>query len=219
MAYAFNNANSRYLSALPSGLSGTPMTLACWVYPTAAQNDRAALAVGDGVTHRNTIQHNTVTLTGVPQMGAVSVGASGLVSTSSSTSYGGETPVDQWTHCAGVFSSVTSRTIYVGGILRATNATNCGSQNTFNEILIGARRNTSVGLQYTGNIADAAVWTVALTADEIASLAKGMTCDKVRPQSLVFYSPLTRDLIDAKGGLTITNNNTATVANHPRVYA
>jgi hypothetical protein len=46
-----------------------------------------------------------------------------------------------------------------------------------------------------------------------------MTCDKVRPQNLVFYAPLVRDLIDAKGGLTITNNNGATVANHPRVYA
>lgn len=46
-----------------------------------------------------------------------------------------------------------------------------------------------------------------------------MTPDKIRPQSLVFYSPLVRDLNDQKGGLTITNNNGATVANHPRVYA
>ena len=67
--------------------------------------------------------------------------------------------------------------------------------------------------------ADAGIWNAALTAAEIASLAKGMTCDKVRPQSLVFYAPLVRDLVDVKGGLTITNNNTATVANHPRVYA
>jgi hypothetical protein len=71
----------------------------------------------------------------------------------------------------------------------------------------------------TGDIADVGVWSVALTADEIKSLAAGMTCDKVRPQSLVFYAPLVRDLVDVKGGLTITNNNTATVANHPRVYA
>jgi hypothetical protein len=54
---------------------------------------------------------------------------------------------------------------------------------------------------------------------EIASLAAGMTCDKVRPQSLVFYAPLVRNLQDVKGGLTITNNNSATVAAHPRVYA
>jgi hypothetical protein len=40
----------------------------------------------------------------------------------------------------------------------------------------------------------------------------------VRPQSLVFYAPLVRDLQDVRGGLTITNNNGATVAAHPRVY-
>lgn len=70
-----------------------------------------------------------------------------------------------------------------------------------------------------GRIAEVGVWNVALSAQEIASLADGMTCDKVRPQNLVFYAPLVRDLIDYSGGLTITNNNTATVANHPRVYA
>lgn len=67
--------------------------------------------------------------------------------------------------------------------------------------------------------AEVGIWNVALTAAEVASLAKGMTCDKIRPQNLVFYAPLVRDLQDTKGGLTITNNNTATVANHPRVYA
>ena len=69
-----------------------------------------------------------------------------------------------------------------------------------------------------GLIAEVGIWNVALTAEEIASLADGMTCDKVRPQSLVFYAPLVRDLQDQKGGLTITNNNGATVANHPRIY-
>ena len=70
-----------------------------------------------------------------------------------------------------------------------------------------------------GRIAEVGLWNAALTASEIASLADGMTCDKVRPQSLVFYAPLIRDLQDLRGGLSITNNNTATVANHPRVYA
>ncbi len=68
-------------------------------------------------------------------------------------------------------------------------------------------------------MAEIGVWSAALTQPEIASLAKGMTCDKVRPQNLVFYAPLVRDLIDQKGGRVITNNNGATVANHPRVYA
>jgi hypothetical protein len=70
-----------------------------------------------------------------------------------------------------------------------------------------------------GQIAEVGIWNAALTAAEVASLAKGMTCDKVRPQNLVFYAPLVRDLNDQKGGLTITNNNGATVAAHTRVYA
>jgi hypothetical protein len=71
---------------------------------------------------------------------------------------------------------------------------------------------------FNGLMADIGIWNVGLTAAEIASLAKGMACDKVRPQSLVFYAPLARDLIDVRGGRTITNNNTATVANHTRIY-
>jgi hypothetical protein len=70
-----------------------------------------------------------------------------------------------------------------------------------------------------GQIAEVGIWNAALPAAEIASLAKGMNCAKVRPQNLVFYAPLIRDLNDQKGGLTITNNNGATVAAHPRVYA
>jgi len=69
----------------------------------------------------------------------------------------------------------------------------------------------------TGDFAEIGMWQATLTAEEVASLAKGMTCDKIRPQSLVFYAPLVRELIDAKGGMTLTNNNT-TVADHPRIY-
>ena len=88
-----------------------------------------------------------------------------------------------------------------------------------NTIGIGARYVNGYGGYSNALIAEVGIWNVALTADEVASLAKGMTCDKIRPQSLVFYAPLVRDLQDTKGGLTITNNNTATIATHPRVYA
>ncbi len=76
------------------------------------------------------------------------------------------------------------------------------------------------GIQFCdGRIAEVGIWNAALTAAEIASLAKGMACDKIRPQSLVFYAPLIREIQDVRGARTITNNNAATVATHPRVYA
>ena len=47
---------------------------------------------------------------------------------------------------------------------------------------------------------------------------EGAAAYLVRPHALRFYAPLIRDLIDIRGGLAITNNNSATVATHPRVY-
>jgi hypothetical protein len=123
-----------------------------------------------------------------------------------------------WSHACGVVASLTSRTVYLNG---ANSATTTGGQTPFTptQITVGSRFLSSYGTFANALIAEVGIWNAALTADEIASLADGMTCDKVRPQSLVFYAPLIRDLQDVRGGLTITNNNTATVANHPRVYA
>jgi hypothetical protein len=130
-----------------------------------------------------------------------------------STSY----TANAWHHCVGVWPSMSSRTSYLNG---AASATSVGSRNITNlfRLNIGGFGGLSVVDRLTGEMAEVGIWNDALTAAEIASLAKGMTCDKVRPQSLVFYAPLVRDLIDQKGGLTITNNNGATVANHPRIY-
>jgi hypothetical protein len=126
--------------------------------------------------------------------------------------------LNTWGHTAAVFANTDSRTAYSNGTAGPINtATHVISAPNF--LTIGARYEGSYGLFFAGPIAEVGIWSAALTAAEIASLAKGMTCDKVRPQSLVFYSPLVRDLIDQKGGLTITNNNGATAANHPIVYA
>jgi hypothetical protein len=125
-----------------------------------------------------------------------------------------------WTHACGVVSSNTSRTSYINGGSSGTDSTNIPVAPTI-QASIGNQRFSSFpsGASFaTGLIAEVGIWNAALTADEIASLAKGMTCDKIRPQNLVFYSPLVRDLIDARGGRAITNNNGATVANHPRIY-
>lgn len=124
-----------------------------------------------------------------------------------------------WQHACGVWTSTSSRTVYLNGGSSATSSATV-SQPTTDRVLIGMRTSASVnGLFMDGQIAEVGIWNAALTAAEIASLSKGMACEKVRPQSLVFYAPLVRNLQDQKGGLAITNNNGATVATHPRVYA
>jgi hypothetical protein len=165
-------------------------------------------AVGDSGTHRNQLQ------AAVGNFAVAAVGSLGLGLQQFNTY-----TQNVWSHFAGVFTSSTSRVGYVNAVAGTPNTTNIGTQNTATEILVGVRRATSFDFYFNGDIAEFGVWNVALTQPEIAALAKGMSCDKIRPQNLVFYAPLVRDLIDQKGGLTITNNNGATVANHTRVYA
>ena len=209
MAYNFNGSN-QHLSTASAPSNGYPMTLALWSITTTVVTGtgQRMFSVSASNGHRNQLARDSANIQ------CNSVGSSGAGTAFANSQISANT----WFHQAGTFASATDRKLYFNGAEVATNTTNPGSQNTFDRVLIGAA-GSPVGLYYDGTIAEAGVWNVALTADEIASLAKGMTCDKVRPQSLVFYAPLVRDLIDVKGGLTITNNNTATVAAHPRVYA
>jgi hypothetical protein len=189
------------------------MTLAAWAMFDDLSTDRVILAVNQSTTpfHRVTIFRSSAN-----DMRAQSFGSSN----SAGVSTGANPATGTWFHVAGVFASATSRICYLNGTAGTTD-TASSTINTLNEIIVGGRRGAggAVGLFWDGKVADAGIWNTDLTAAEIASLADGMSCDKVRPQSLVFYAPLVRDLQDVRGGLTITNNNTATVANHPRVYA
>jgi len=137
------------------------------------------------------------------------------------SAYFGTPTVNTFFHVAGVFTSSISRTPYFNGSAGTTNTDSVTHSSLPDTTSISAFFDgNSTPLQYfLGDIAEVGIWNAALTAAEIASLAKGMTPDKIRPQSLVFYAPLVRDLIDQKGGRAITNTNSATVANHQRVYA
>ena len=211
MAYEFNGTNQYLSCAAPINGLTKPFTLACWFNSTtttanqylvslSATNEAWAISAHGGITGDPILAIHT----GSPTWGQTTTGYS----------------ANTWTHACGVFLSTSSRTARINGG-SANTATGSETQiNAATNLHIGTTRFNGSFTQYTnGLIAEVGIWNAALAADEIASLAKGMTCDRVRPQSLVFYAPLVRDLIDVKGALTITNNNTATVANHPRVYA
>lgn len=208
MAYAFNGTN-QYLRTASCPVSAVPLTIACNTRGNATGALYPYIVVSDGAnTSRVNVVANADGTFGANQLDS----AVGLASIS-----GGTYSANTWIHLCGVFTSASNRSLYVNGSLINTNTNTVGSSNAYTRITIGG--NHTQTLFTNGNIAEVGIWNAALTADEIASLADGMTCDKVRPQSLVFYAPLVRNLQDIKGGLTITNNNSATVAAHPRVYA
>ena len=211
MAYDFTTASSQHLSCA-APVTGLPATIACCVkFDTAGSGNWVVASIG----RSSSPSHRLVMLRSSSQLSAQSVGSTDVRASSLS----GTITDGTLYHAAAVFSSTTLRDVYLDGAAAGTN-TQTSTLNPLDELLVGARRSgANAGLFHDGIVAELGIWNVALTAAEVASLAKGMTCDKVRPQSLVFYAPLVRDLIDVKGGLAITNNNSATVANHPRVYA
>jgi hypothetical protein len=211
MAYNFNGIN-QYMSC-PAPMTGQPMTMAAWMtWSGGSGTNRRPLTLGDTTgSHRRGFLLGTTNNFALADAGATATVSSGNA---------GFPAQNVWFHGAGVFNSATSRTAYFNGGNPTTSTANRGTQVAPNELTLWAGYMTGVLGGYTsGLIAEVGIWNAALTAAEIASLAKGMTCDKVRPQNLVFYAPLIRDLSDNKGGLTITNNNGAVVANHPKIYA
>jgi hypothetical protein len=207
MAYNFNGTNQYTSCTAP--MTGEPMTIAAWMFATSTVGIRRPVTLGD-----NTGSHRRGFLLNGSSFQLADVG-----SLTSTGSVFGTISQNVWFHAAGVYRTATSRTAYVNGVAAPTGTINRGTLTAPNELSIGAGYASGViGGFFPGRFAEVGVWNVELTLAEIASLAKGMSCDKVCPQSLVFYAPLARDLIDVRGGRTITNNNGATVVNHPRIY-
>jgi hypothetical protein len=131
-----------------------------------------------------------------------------------------------WHHLAFTFDGSQSGNSnrlkgYFDGVAQTLSFTGTIPATTSNNALVDTLRigrYQSGNLWSTGDFAELGMWQATLTAAEIASLAKGMTCSKVRPQSLVYYTPLIRDIQELARGMTLTNTD-STVATHPRVYA
>ena len=202
MSYSFSGSQSLDIASAPAQAS--LVTIACWYQVTNAAVRQGLVYLGDssGLSNRHFLFHESNGSVACATFATLDFGPTGVTS-------------NTWTHGAVSIASSTSRLVYTNGVSGTISTTNL-NPGTFTELKIGARPG---GINMTGLIAEVGVWDIDLNADEIASLSDGMTCDKVRPQNLVFYAPLIRDLQDVSGGLTITNNNTATVAAHPRVYA
>ena len=219
MAYDFVRANVQNLRVSSAPVTGAPCTIACWY-----RIDSTDLEIFNGlITVDSTVNSSRISLSynGGPAVNrAVQLFVADANNQFTQTSnYDTNISADTWYHAAGVLFSSSTHLAYFNGLPANTNNTDKVLTN-LDGVTLSGRYNystNSVVFSMGGGLADVGIWNVELTADEIASLAKGMACNKVRPQSLVFYAPLVRELIDVRGGLSITNDN-ATVAEHPRIY-
>ena len=215
MAYNFVSTSTQYITSSSPSMSVHPTTISAWIYATS---NTAAMTV---VNFTETTSSNAgfrLTLagqaTGDP-VRATSFGSANSISTIGDTGPSGFN-LNTWHHVCGVFTSSTLRVVYRDGVA-GNSATTLVDFASLTTISIGALR--LGGTLMDGYISDVAIWSVDLNTDEINSLAKGFSAKKIRPQSLTYYVPLVRNLQEHRGNIELTNNNTATVIQHNRIYS
>ncbi len=209
MAYSLNGS-TQSISGASAPATAAPLTLALWSNVTSLTVDGMFLSLGAGAGTHFFGLWSEGTTAGDPISAALNGG-------SSAGSFSGSQTANTWQHVCGVYTSATARTGYYNGVAGTANTAN-QTPSGISVMGIGVRRRSTDDFRLPGSVGEVAIWNAALEAEEVAALAKGFKPQRIRPQSLVFYAPLIRNLIDIDRGLALTNNNGATVANHPRVY-
>lgn len=211
MSYDFNGSTAN-LNISSEPVSVTPMTFACWFY-TDLSHGGSLIDISD--TQGNNSWRLWITSSNTIQVTAEAAGSSTTATTTATFSN------TTWNHGCGVFSSSTSRTVYLNGANSVTNTTSrTPNIGTITRSSIGSRRQGGTSETFfNGKIADVGIWNIALNTSEINSLSKGVSCSLVRPQNLVFYAPLIRNLFDySKSNFNINNNGPTVFDLHPGVY-
>jgi hypothetical protein len=207
MAYSFNGINQS-LTTTSSPVTATPLTVFTRFNSAASGTAGICGIRGSGSGDAWTLSQAGASY---PLTGSFTVRNP---PTSIFTTIAAAISQNTWTTSTGVTASNTSRFLFIGTTKSAQNTSSVTPSPSSLEIQIGTEFSGFIN----AIIADTAIWDTDLTDAEVTSLVRGFKPYRVRPQNLQFYAPIVRNLQDLRGALTITNNNSATVADHPRVY-
>ena len=213
MARNFVAASSQYLSKSSMADPGWPMTVACRFRPTAAGVGtirRLVTFSTAGVVEVRGLYLDATEHLGIQEYSDASGGINATVAST------GTVTVNAWTSGVGVFATRVSRTLYLPGESQV-NTTNCAPAS--NLFTVG-RREDNASQYFDGDLADIAIWNVALTAAEVALYQAGLSPLLIRPNAIVNYWPLVGVFspeIELFSRQELTLGNAPIAAAHPPV--
>lgn len=191
MAYLFPDPGANVVlieqTGLTIGAAGVPFTINCWFRTSTLAQARQLVQIGTTTTNFCRIGINTSNQ-------VVAQSTTGTLRTSTAGTF----TSGAWSMATGVFSATNSRLAYTNAVAGTAN-TNAVTITTPTILTIaGSQGNPNCNAV---NLAEVAIWDVALTAADIASLFDAPTATKVRPENLIYYLPLVR----APTGTVATN--------------
>lgn len=196
------------IASTPIALASYPVTMSCWFKTSDTTTTMTVMCIGaDAANRQIALECFAGEIVALSNAGGAPFRAVATASYSAAT----------WTHGLAVFLSTTSRTIYMNGSNNATD-TNSSNPTGAGSYSIGCElANNTAGAFFNGDVAEAAMWNVALDAAEINALADGIAPSLVRPGSRVVYAPLFRSGAINLDGTALTVNSTPVASGHPRI--
>jgi hypothetical protein len=211
MARSFGGSN--YFTIGSAIRNTTPFSWAGWAYPTSLASAHTIACISGSSSSNG--HYLFIPAAGADNLIARSVEA-GVTRDARTTA---TVSANTWFHACGVWSTTTSRTVYLNG---GNAVENTGSSSPTGLANTGIGAETTTGgptKQWVGRLAEVALWNVVLVANEVRWLARGVSPLCIRPDALIGYWPLlsrTGNAIDySSGGNNLTDTNTVGVAEGP----
>lgn len=215
-------STTNYLVLNSGIITATPLTIACWVKPSAfsANQYLAGLfytSAGSGTALDGWTILLAQTSGNVQATCGNGVGLASGVSASGASS-------GSWNHVAAVFNSATSRYAYLNGTAGTQNTTNVAPSTAPDKTAAGVlirEDNSRIQAATACHIAELGFWNVALSGTEIAQLAAGYSPLFVRGESLFYYKLLAGDSNgdepEDKAINTLAEQGTVSTQTHPTI--
>lgn len=215
MAYDFNGTNAYIDFRTASPTLGPSYSIGCWFNADVNNAAQGLVSLQNQSAGRNA--HLAIDANGAVAARPRS-SQTGDAATSTTISTG------TWNHGLATFTvngagtGTASRTAYLNGGGSGTSSAEVTLMDGLSILNIGSRMTGSASRSeyFNGRIAEVAVWSAALTADDALALATGVSPRLVRPDKLWFYAPLIRDRVDLRQGIASTTGGSPTVDIHPR---
>lgn len=211
---------ARNFAQTATGTTGTltygvnTVTVAFWIrFPDAPGELQPILASGDSTTQANLWAFG-VSATGLDTFLLGNIGTY-RIETIAPLSAG------NWHHVAAVFDNSTSAgeiTVYLNGAVQSTTviSTKSGSGN-FSPGTLRLGVITAGFSAFDGALSDIAIFSGALPAAQIASLAAGVAPNRIQPTPLYYWPLIVEDSPAICGGVPVSDNTTAS-ATQPRIF-
>lgn len=200
------NGSTQYLIGGDPAVTDWPLTISAWFHPDAAiAATHNAVSLGDAsVDNQDQVLLQFRTAGANDVVAAAAFGANFRRATGTTHLAPGT-----WYHITAVYGSATSREIFVDGTSEATNTQSLGTftWSNIDRIVVAAHAQSTIDGFVDAQIADVAIWDVALDGREIAALAAGVRPNHILRSSLVHWWPIWgrhSPEIDLTGNLDLT---------------